>query len=119
MDRRRFPLTSLAGAFATALAAEAEQARRVGRIGVLFARGARIMVCMVMPGLSGTDVLAALRRAGLTVPVILISGQIHRARRFSRRPQQAVQTTEVFRGRGGRSGPSTDHRWLDTWTGSA
>jgi FixJ family two-component response regulator len=34
------------------------------------------MVYMVMPGLSGTDVLAALRRAGLTVPVILISGQI-------------------------------------------
>jgi len=33
-----------------------------------------IVVDMVMPGFSGTDVLAALRRAGLTVPVILISG---------------------------------------------
>jgi FixJ family two-component response regulator len=28
-----------------------------------------------MPGLSGADVLNALRRAGVTVPVILISGQ--------------------------------------------
>jgi FixJ family two-component response regulator len=28
----------------------------------------------VLGGLSGTDVLAALRRAGLAVPVILISG---------------------------------------------
>jgi FixJ family two-component response regulator len=33
-----------------------------------------IVVDMMMPGLSGTDVLAALRRAGLAVPVILISG---------------------------------------------
>ena len=33
-----------------------------------------IVVDMLMPGLSGTDVLAALRRAGVTVPVILISG---------------------------------------------
>ena len=32
-----------------------------------------ILVDMVMPGLSGTDVLIALRRAGVTVPVILIS----------------------------------------------
>jgi hypothetical protein len=29
---------------------------------------------MLMPGLSGTDVLDVLRRAGLTVPVILMSG---------------------------------------------
>lgn len=35
-----------------------------------------IVVDMVMPGLSGIDVLAALRRAGLSVPVILISGQV-------------------------------------------
>ena len=33
-----------------------------------------IVVDMVMPGFSGTDVLAALRRGGLTMPVILISG---------------------------------------------
>jgi CheY-like chemotaxis protein len=33
-----------------------------------------IVVDMVMPGLSGTDVLNALRRTGVTVPVILISG---------------------------------------------
>jgi CheY-like chemotaxis protein len=33
-----------------------------------------ILVDMLMPGLSGTDVLDALRRAGVTVPVILISG---------------------------------------------
>ncbi len=32
-----------------------------------------ILIDMVMPDLSGTDVLAALRRAGVTVPVILIS----------------------------------------------
>jgi len=32
-----------------------------------------ILVDMVMPGLSGADVLIALRRAGITVPVILIS----------------------------------------------
>jgi CheY-like chemotaxis protein len=32
-----------------------------------------ILVDMVMPGLSGTDVLIALRRAGVTVPAILIS----------------------------------------------
>jgi CheY-like chemotaxis protein len=34
-----------------------------------------ILTDMVMPGLSGADVLNALRRAGVTVPVILISGQ--------------------------------------------
>jgi CheY-like chemotaxis protein len=34
-----------------------------------------ILVDMVMPGMSGADVLAALRRAGLTMPVILMSGQ--------------------------------------------
>jgi CheY-like chemotaxis protein len=34
-----------------------------------------ILLDMVMPGMSGADVLDALRRAGLTVPVILISGQ--------------------------------------------
>jgi CheY-like chemotaxis protein len=33
-----------------------------------------IVVDMEMPGLSGPEVLAAVRRAGLTVPVILISG---------------------------------------------
>ena len=33
-----------------------------------------VVVDMMMPGLSGTDVLAALRRAAVTVPVILISG---------------------------------------------
>jgi DNA-binding response OmpR family regulator len=32
-----------------------------------------IVVDMVMPGLTGADVLTALRRAGVTVPVILIS----------------------------------------------
>jgi CheY-like chemotaxis protein len=35
-----------------------------------------ILVDMVMPGLSAIDVLAALRRAGVTVPVVLISGQV-------------------------------------------
>ena len=33
-----------------------------------------ILVDMVMPGLSGTQVLDALRRAGVAVPVVLISG---------------------------------------------
>jgi two-component system response regulator (stage 0 sporulation protein F) len=33
-----------------------------------------ILVDMVMPGMSGADVLDAVRRAGLTVPVILITG---------------------------------------------
>ena len=32
-----------------------------------------IVVDMVMPGLTGSDVLKALRRGGVTVPVILIS----------------------------------------------
>jgi CheY-like chemotaxis protein len=32
-----------------------------------------IVVDMVMPGLTGNDVLNALRRGGVTVPVILIS----------------------------------------------
>jgi CheY-like chemotaxis protein len=33
-----------------------------------------ILIDMLMPDLSGTDVLAALHRAGVTVPVILMSG---------------------------------------------
>jgi CheY-like chemotaxis protein len=33
-----------------------------------------ILLDMLMPGLSGRDVFDALRRAGVTVPVILISG---------------------------------------------
>jgi CheY-like chemotaxis protein len=33
-----------------------------------------ILVDMLMPGLSGRDVLDGLRRVGVTVPVILISG---------------------------------------------
>lgn len=33
-----------------------------------------ILVDMLMPGLSGRDVLDALRRDGVTVPVILVSG---------------------------------------------
>jgi CheY-like chemotaxis protein len=33
-----------------------------------------ILLDMLMPGLSGRDVLDALRRTGVTVPVILISG---------------------------------------------
>jgi FixJ family two-component response regulator len=33
-----------------------------------------IVMGMKMPGLSGGEVLAALRRAGVTVPVILVSG---------------------------------------------
>ena len=36
-----------------------------------------IVVDMQMPGLSGRDVLQALARAGVTVPVILISGNSH------------------------------------------
>ena len=39
MDRRRFLLTSLAGALAAPLAAEAQQAGRVYRIGVLSSGG--------------------------------------------------------------------------------
>jgi CheY-like chemotaxis protein len=34
-----------------------------------------ILTDMMMPGTSGADFLGALRRAGVTVPVILISGQ--------------------------------------------
>ena len=33
-----------------------------------------ILTDMAMPGISGADLLDALRRAGVTVPVILISG---------------------------------------------
>jgi CheY-like chemotaxis protein len=39
-----------------------------------------ILLDMKMPGLSGLKVLDAIRRAGLTVPVILISAQPPRAR---------------------------------------
>jgi CheY-like chemotaxis protein len=39
-----------------------------------------ILVDMKMPDLSGIKVLDALRRAGMTVPVILISGQLPKAR---------------------------------------
>jgi DNA-binding NtrC family response regulator len=39
-----------------------------------------VLLDMKMPGLSGMKVLDALRRAGLMVPVILISGQPPRAR---------------------------------------
>jgi CheY-like chemotaxis protein len=39
-----------------------------------------VIVDMKMPGLSGMKVLDALRRAGLTVPVILISAQPPKAR---------------------------------------
>jgi CheY-like chemotaxis protein len=39
-----------------------------------------VLLDMKMPGLSGMKVLDALRRAGMTVPVILISGQPPRAR---------------------------------------
>jgi DNA-binding NtrC family response regulator len=39
-----------------------------------------ILVDMKMPGLSGMKVLDAVRRAGLTVPVILISGHPPKAR---------------------------------------
>jgi CheY-like chemotaxis protein len=35
-----------------------------------------VLVDMVMPGMSGEEVLTALRRAGHTMPVILISGYI-------------------------------------------
>jgi FixJ family two-component response regulator len=38
-----------------------------------------ILVDMLMPGLSGTDVLDALRTAGFTMPVILLSGTPQRA----------------------------------------
>jgi len=34
-----------------------------------------ILTDMLMPGMSGADLLGALRRAGVTVPVILISGR--------------------------------------------
>jgi two-component system OmpR family response regulator len=34
-----------------------------------------ILLDMLMPGMSAADVLEALRRAGVTVPVILITGQ--------------------------------------------
>jgi two-component system, NtrC family, nitrogen regulation response regulator NtrX len=35
-----------------------------------------IIVDMVMPGMSGTEALDAVRRAGLRMPVILISGHV-------------------------------------------
>ena len=39
-----------------------------------------ILIDMLMPNLSGTDVLDALHRAGVTVPVILMSGHQAAAR---------------------------------------
>jgi CheY-like chemotaxis protein len=35
-----------------------------------------ILTDMMMPGMSGADLLDALRRAGVTVPVILMSGKL-------------------------------------------
>jgi two-component system response regulator VicR len=37
-----------------------------------------ILVDMVMPGMSGVEFLDALRRAGVTVPVILVTGHLIR-----------------------------------------
>jgi|SRR6266481_2331856 len=63
-----------------------------------------ILVDMLMPGLSGTDVLDALRQAGVTVPVILISGQQITVRKGSSSPPQTVQSTGDGGGRGRRCG---------------
>jgi len=49
-----------------------------------------ILVDMVMPGLSGTDVLDALRRTGVTVPVILISGYPMTAHEGSSMPSKSL-----------------------------
>ena len=69
-----------------------------------------IVVDMVMPGLSGRDVLDALRRVGVTVPVILISGNSHIVgdgffgvlrKPFDIRKMSEVVAAAVSHGRGG------------------
>jgi len=58
-----------------------------------------ILVDMLMPGLSGTDVLDALRQAGVTVPVILMSGHQATAREWFfgvlRKPFNLLAMAEV------------------------
>jgi two-component system OmpR family response regulator len=69
-DMLRDFLTTVGDAVATAASgAEALEVVPVFRPDV-------ILVDMVMPGMSGDQVLHALRQASHTVPVILISGQI-------------------------------------------
>jgi two-component system, OmpR family, response regulator len=69
-DLLRDFLTTVGDDVATAASgAEALETVRVFRPDV-------ILVDMVMPGMSGAELLQALRRAGHTMPVILISGQI-------------------------------------------
>jgi DNA-binding NtrC family response regulator len=69
-DLLRDFLTTVGDVVATAASGvEALETLRVFRPDV-------IIVDMVMPGMSGTDVLAAVRRAGFTTPVILISGHV-------------------------------------------
>jgi CheY-like chemotaxis protein len=68
-----------------------------------------VLVDMVMPGLSGVEVLDALRRAGVTVPVILISGHMIRMpegffamlrKPFDLRKLAEVVTAAMTHGRG-------------------
>jgi CheY-like chemotaxis protein len=58
-----------------------------------------IIVDMVMPGMSGTDVLASVRRAGVTVPVILMSGYVTTMPEgffaFLRKPFDLLKLAEV------------------------
>ena len=69
-----------------------------------------IVVDMVMPGLSGRDVLDALRQTGITVPVILVSGRAHIVgdgflgvlrKPFDLRMMSEVVAAAVGHGRGG------------------
>ena len=71
-----------------------------------------ILIDRLMPNLSGTDVLDALRQAGVTVPVILISGQQITVRKGSSSPPQTVQSTGDGGGRGRRCGSWADLKCL-------
>jgi len=63
--------------------------------------------------LSGADVLAALRRSGLTVPVHPhLRASDRRPRWLLRSSPKAVQFSAAGRGRGGRGGPRADLRCL-------
>ena len=66
-----------------------------------------ILTDMKMPGMSGADLLGALRGSGVTVPVILITGHpIEMPEGFFRLLLQALRSAEAGRGRDGGHGPA-------------
>ena len=79
MDRRRFLLTSLAGALAAPLAVEAQQAAKVFKVGELH------------PGTGSEERLAALREAGYVEGQNLVLERRHAEGRMERLPALAAE----------------------------